>query len=189
MYDVDWASVYRSIRYEGGWLALLVSIPILIWVLREILQDDPAGLLRDLVELALLPFLLVRDIYRDLNTPRPADPVRPLASLPGNPQPQGGQASGHLAPLPEHPQPQGGQVSGHLAPLPGNPQSQGGQVSGRQDAEAFLRQRLAAGPVPAGKILAEAQALGIPAITLKRAKAALGIRSIRTREGWLWTLP
>jgi hypothetical protein len=63
-------------------------------------------------------------------------------------------------------------------------------AEGRQArAEEFLRRRLAGGPAPAAEILAEADTLGISLITLKRAKAALGIRSTKKGITWLWELP
>jgi hypothetical protein len=62
----------------------------------------------------------------------------------------------------------------------------------REDAKAFLREALAAGPVPVREILAEFKASGIASErTLKTAKSELGVRSgKRDFEGaWEWYLP
>ncbi len=62
------------------------------------------------------------------------------------------------------------------------------------EAADFLRELLAAGPVEAKAVMKEAKAAGIADITLRRAKAALGITVKRsTRPGektgpWVWAL-
>ena len=71
-------------------------------------------------------------------------------------------------------------------PAPPGPGPVHGDVQNRRAARDFLQKRLLGGPAAA--IFAEARALGISA-TLKRAKADLGVRSTRTAEGWLWSLP
>jgi hypothetical protein len=60
-----------------------------------------------------------------------------------------------------------------------------------EQAKAFLREQLAGGPVQ-GRIVAErAEEEGINSRTLRRAREALGVRSIRTAVGqpWLWAMP
>jgi hypothetical protein len=59
----------------------------------------------------------------------------------------------------------------------------------RGAAELFLKLCLADGPEPADNILAEARRAEIAERTLRRAKASLGVKSVRTSEGvWEWTL-
>lgn len=64
------------------------------------------------------------------------------------------------------------------------------------EAQAFLGEVLAGGPVPAKEVQEEAQAAGIAKRTLDRARKALGVESIRKGEvgkrgggTWLWSLP
>jgi hypothetical protein len=80
---------------------------------------------------------------------------------------------------------------GNLAPetLPAGRSRAPGRASALRAAEEFLTGRLSSGPVPAAKLLAEAGTLGIGARTLRRAKASLGVRSVRTRAGWVWVGP
>ena len=64
----------------------------------------------------------------------------------------------------------------------------------RSDAEAFLRDILAGGPVPAKDVLRAAKTNGVSERTLKRAKSHLGVRSQRmgglgTDGQWHWWLP
>ncbi len=66
----------------------------------------------------------------------------------------------------------------------------------REDAESFLRELLADGPVAAKEALAEARAACISERTLNRAKAALGVKTEREGEAgrrgggtWYWRLP
>ena len=64
----------------------------------------------------------------------------------------------------------------------------------RADAEAFLVDVLAGGPVPAKDVLRSAKANAIAERTLKRAKSQLGVRSKRsgglgTDGQWHWWLP
>jgi hypothetical protein len=67
--------------------------------------------------------------------------------------------------------------------------------SAKQEAEDFLRDLLAAGPLPAKEIKKEARQAGITEITLYRAKQALRIRVIKEgqpgqkNQRWLWALP
>ncbi|WP_423378725.1 AAA family ATPase [Burkholderia sp. LMG 32019] len=60
----------------------------------------------------------------------------------------------------------------------------------RADAEYFLRDMLANGPLPAKRIFAEANNAGFSQITIKRAKKALGVESRKEgMEGvWKWAL-
>ena len=61
------------------------------------------------------------------------------------------------------------------------------------EAMAWLEQALTIGKRPATILLAECDALGIPERTLRRAKEALGVRSLKSRGGsdtqWYWQLP
>lgn len=58
------------------------------------------------------------------------------------------------------------------------------------DAVAFLEELLAHGPVPADQGLREATALRLSEAAVRRAKAKLGVRSVRAGwapdDGWLW---
>ncbi len=62
-------------------------------------------------------------------------------------------------------------------------------AGGRAEAEEFLREALAAGPVEARTLSAEAQVLGIADRTLKRARQALGVVSRKEGTGWVLSLP
>ena len=53
----------------------------------------------------------------------------------------------------------------------------------------WLKDYLQSGPASANAIQAAAEAVGISAPTLKRAKQALGILSQRDNETWFWRLP
>jgi putative DNA primase/helicase len=63
----------------------------------------------------------------------------------------------------------------------------------KREAEEFLRERLADGPVKAEDIYEEAKHCGISQKTLKRAKKDLGIRSRKVKGQmtgeWMWELP
>jgi hypothetical protein len=67
--------------------------------------------------------------------------------------------------------------------------------SSRRIAEEFLSERLEAGPVPEKDIAKDARTAGISAATLRRAKAALGVKSNKRgghfggQQEWDWTLP
>jgi putative DNA primase/helicase len=63
--------------------------------------------------------------------------------------------------------------------------------SAREQAEEFLRERLAAGPVPQKQVRADAEGAGLAWATVRRAKDRLGIRPEKDGMdgGWLWTLP
>ena len=52
----------------------------------------------------------------------------------------------------------------------------GGEAGGREGAEAFLQEILADGPAPSKDVFSQARQAGISEITLKRAKAVLGLR-------------
>jgi hypothetical protein len=64
-------------------------------------------------------------------------------------------------------------------------------------AQVFLHTALSAGPVPAKDILRQAHDVGHAAITVRRAKAASDIKSIkegghfsaRAQQQWRWRLP
>jgi putative DNA primase/helicase len=63
----------------------------------------------------------------------------------------------------------------------------------RREAEEFLKEVLAEGPVLAGKVEAAAKAAGVARRTLHRAKERLGVTSLKDGFGqkarWLWKLP
>jgi putative DNA primase/helicase len=61
--------------------------------------------------------------------------------------------------------------------------------TGRDEAIAFLRDLLAAGPVPAKESRDQADGAGIAPRTLDRAKKALGVTSFRDGTTWSWSLP
>ena len=58
-------------------------------------------------------------------------------------------------------------------------------------AVAFLREHLAAGPLPVAELKAHAQAAGLSLGTIRRAKKRLAIRSFKpsAHGGWYWELP
>ena len=68
---------------------------------------------------------------------------------------------------------------------------QGPRAPKRQSAEAWLRTRLAGGPVAAGKLKEEAQDAGFPARTLDRARVEIGasVNKAGMGGGWFWALP
>jgi hypothetical protein len=59
----------------------------------------------------------------------------------------------------------------------------------RNTAKRFLREMLRKGAVPATEIEAAAKAEGIAKRTLHRAKAELGITSVKDGDKWAWQLP
>lgn len=61
----------------------------------------------------------------------------------------------------------------------------------QEDAEAFLREFLACGPVSYKEIAAAAKAYGHKDRTLRRAKDSLGVEAVKTAMsgGWSWRLP
>ncbi|MBZ5660548.1 MAG: AAA family ATPase [Acidobacteriia bacterium] len=68
----------------------------------------------------------------------------------------------------------------------------GGEGQGAlQEAEAWLADLLAEGPVPARKIQSEAKAAGLAWHTVRRAKDALGVEPSKGafHSGWSWSLP
>lgn len=58
----------------------------------------------------------------------------------------------------------------------------------REEAQGFLRDLLANGPIDASQVRAAAIGEGISERTLDRAKAALGVESRKGPEGWEWIL-
>jgi AAA domain len=66
-----------------------------------------------------------------------------------------------------------------------------GKAGGTKQAQAedFLVELLAEGAVTHARVLEEATKSGITERTLDRAKKALGVRSMQSRDGWSWALP
>lgn len=71
------------------------------------------------------------------------------------------------------------------------PRVQDDERSARGEAEALLQAVLEDGPVGAKDVLRQAREAGISEITLRRAKASLGVcaRKSGLTGGWLWELP
>jgi hypothetical protein len=65
------------------------------------------------------------------------------------------------------------------------------EVGAMEEAEDFLREALATGPMPANEIQDAARAQGIALKTLKRAKKQLRIGSAKKgmKAGWVWSMP
>jgi hypothetical protein len=78
----------------------------------------------------------------------------------------------------------------------GAAESTRGDRSAREDAEEFLRELLAGGPVPQKEVKAAAEGAGVAWRTVRRAKDRLGVDTVRETEGgfgsgsgrWLWSL-
>lgn len=64
-----------------------------------------------------------------------------------------------------------------------------GRSSALEEAMAFLREWLNAGPVAATAIRAAADQAGHRWRTVEKAKKKLGVRSSKTPDGWVWRLP
>ena len=62
--------------------------------------------------------------------------------------------------------------------------------SALEEAKCFLRQVLGSGPMPPGKIREQAKEAALGWMTIRRAKEALGVRSMKPSEygPWLWEL-
>lgn len=58
-----------------------------------------------------------------------------------------------------------------------------------EDAQVFLREQLADGPVAYQELIERAKKESIAPGTLKRAKQSLKVRSDKTGAGWVWALP
>lgn len=56
-------------------------------------------------------------------------------------------------------------------------------------AEGFLKDLLRGGSVPASEVMAEARAAGLSEITVRRAKADLGIEAVKIATCWYWRFP
>jgi hypothetical protein len=69
------------------------------------------------------------------------------------------------------------------------------EKSEKQDAMGFLREALKIGQKTAVSVFAEAKKIGISEATLKRAKSALGVKSVKRggtfggEQSWFWELP
>lgn len=76
-----------------------------------------------------------------------------------------------------------------LAAMEGNGQAR----TDKAEAEEFLRDLLAAGPLPAKQVKADAAGAGISPKSLRSAREALGIKPEKTgfgdQGGWVWALP
>jgi hypothetical protein len=59
----------------------------------------------------------------------------------------------------------------------------------RDEAKRWLADKLAGGPYPAKKLLAEARGEGVAEKTLRRAQKDLGVLSERYADAWVWRLP
>lgn len=121
-----------------------------------------------------------------------------LARVKSNIGPDGGGFAYELAPA----EPQPGISTSRVVwgePLDGNArallaQTDGGQATAapRGDAIEWLRDLLAAGPMPVGTIKEEAAAAGFAWRTIQRAKTEAGIRAEKSgfADGvWMWRLP
>jgi hypothetical protein len=66
-----------------------------------------------------------------------------------------------------------------------------GSAPARNEAEDFLRNLLADGPMPSRNVQSEAKAAGIAWATVRRAKETLGIKAAKSTldGGWAWALP
>lgn len=62
------------------------------------------------------------------------------------------------------------------------------QKSALEEAEAFLKELLASGPLDNKQVVSIGKDAGIAERTLKRAKARLKIKAVRSRTGWDWVL-
>ncbi len=58
-----------------------------------------------------------------------------------------------------------------------------------EKAQRFIKAKLARGPVPASEMDEMAKEQGIALKTLRRAKADLGVVSVKRPDGWYWELP
>ena len=67
--------------------------------------------------------------------------------------------------------------------------STGGRPS--EEAEAFLKELLSDGAVPAKQVRSDADAAGLTWATVRRAKDRIGIKPHKAGmdAGWLWSLP
>jgi hypothetical protein len=91
---------------------------------------------------------------------------------------------------PEWPQPHDATARGPAARIHG-------RGSSLRAAQSFLQRALQTGPVPAVEVLRQGVAAGHTAATVRRAKAALRIQSIKerghfgasTQQQWRWRLP
>jgi len=79
-------------------------------------------------------------------------------------------------------------VEGSARDLLGDNDDEGGSC---KDAQTFLKAILADGPMSAAEVMAAAEANGIAEKTLRRAKKALGVKSVKARSSsasWDWSL-
>lgn len=201
----DWDAAYHIIAANDGWVLLLIALGLAWLLFREALATPISEFADFLIEIVTTPFVLIywplRDIWQAYQADRRAAAAREAGGTPPptedrqfpSPTPAGVETAGARTPETAAPPPPAEAPTSSPTDSPPagvKPTSSlPAALRGRQAAEAWLQRRLAAGPAPADDILAEAAALGIARKTLERAKAATGIRSIRTKSGWLWELP
>jgi hypothetical protein len=67
----------------------------------------------------------------------------------------------------------------------------GSDAKPSEEAESFLKELLADGPVPAKQVKADADSVGLAWATVRRARKRLGIQPYKAGMdgGWLWSLP
>lgn len=89
----------------------------------------------------------------------------------------------------------GEKIEGSAREILGSVEDEGGDSSEREDAEQFLRDLLADGPVPSKQVKADADGAGFAWATIRRAQKIVGIEAYKDGDGigkksaWFWRLP